>query len=343
MKDTHNASETDKARFLRVFAFIGAITSFLMAISSFLDGYVLLSVLLGLSVFVFISPFFVTDKDAIISVFMLYILYFLMCYLVVSGGNNGTGPLWLFIVSPVTFFIRGLKRGARDLVILGVIVSVLFYFTPQIGMYEYNSFYFPTRVMLCFSILCVLAGFYEYYRNKYSLELVNLLEINKRLASIDSLTQLYNRRYTQDILESDDYKGSAAFMLMDVDNFKHINDNYGHQVGDAVLVYISEMLREIGCAFGVVSRWGGEEFLLALKTKHASKVHELSDAIHHYLHSKPFKDERNELHVTLSIGVHLREQGETTDHCLNVADKRLYKAKTNGKDQSVFDDEGMPS
>ncbi len=339
MKDTINASNKDKARFLRVFSSIGAVTSFLMSISSYNDGYVLLSILLGAAVFVFVSPFIVKGKDATISVLMLYTLYFLMCYLVISGGSHGTGPLWLFIVSPVTFFIRGLKRGAFDLVLLAGIISVLFIYTPTFGLYEYPSFYFPSRVMLCFSILCVLGGFYEYYRNKYSLELVHQLELNQKMASTDSMTELYNRRYTLECIEGRLYGEGSVFILMDVDNFKQINDNYGHTIGDAVLVYIADTLRKACAGAGVVSRWGGEEFLIVVQSQYAHKAQAISQHIHESLRVSPFKRDIHKFNVTLSIGVHQREEGESIDHCLNIADKRLYKAKTSGKNRTVFDDE----
>ena len=339
MKDTNYASDKDKARFLRVFAFIGAVTSFLMAISSYADGYALLSGLLIASVFVFVSPFVIKNKDATIAVVMLYTLYFLMGYLVISGGSNGTGPLWLFIVSPVTFFIRGLKRGAFDLVLLAIVISVLFVYTPAIGLYEYPSFYCPSRVMLCFTILCVLGGFYEYYRNKYSLELVHQLKINKKMASTDSMTELFNRRYTLECLEGSAYETGSVFILMDVDNFKQINDKYGHVVGDDVLVYIADTLRKACQNHGVVSRWGGEEFLIVVQHQHADKAKAIANRVHQYLKDNPFKRDAQQFNVTLSIGVHQRKQGESIDHCLNIADKRLYKAKTSGKNRTVFDDE----
>ncbi|MEO2268187.1 diguanylate cyclase [Pseudoalteromonas sp. YIC-656] len=339
MRDTINASDKDKARFLRVFAFIGAVTSFLMSISSYGDGYILLSILLAASVIVFVSPFVVKGKDAVIAVVMLYTLYFLMGYLVISGGSHGTGPLWLFIVSPVTFFIRGLKRGAFDLVLLAGTISVLFIYTPEIGLYDYQSFYFPSRVMLCFSILCVLGGFYEYYRNKYSLQLMQQVEINRKMASTDSMTELYNRRYTLECLEGRHYGEDAVFILMDVDNFKQINDNYGHVIGDEVLMYIADTLRKVCAGDGIVSRWGGEEFLIVVQSQHAHKAHTIAKSIHESLRASPFKRDIHQFNVTLSIGVHQRQAGESIDHCLNIADKRLYKAKTSGKNRTVSDDE----
>ena len=139
MIDTVNASERDKARFLRVFAFIGAVTSLLMSVTSYQDGYIALSYLLIVGVVIFALPFLIKGRDQFISVLMLYALYAMMCFLTVSGGSNGTGPLWLFIVSPVTFFIRGLKRGAFDLILLAIIISVLFYFTDQFGYYSYSK------------------------------------------------------------------------------------------------------------------------------------------------------------------------------------------------------------
>ncbi len=330
-----NANDTDKARFLRVFAFIGAITSLLMAITSYFYSYYILSALLVVGTFVFVSPFVIKNNDETIALLMLYTLYGLMCFLVVSGGSNGTGPLWLFIVSPVTFFIRGLKRGALDLILLAIIISVLFYLTEQFGYYSYPNHYFPTRVMLCFSILCVLGGFYEYYRNKYSLELMEQLKLNQKLARTDTMTELANRRYATECLQDKRFAEGAVFLLMDVDNFKQINDSYGHQVGDEVLIFFADVFREVCNDDDIISRWGGEEFLIVVPTGHELRARKVAERIHEKLAEKPFTNDQHSFHVTLSIGLYVRVPGESMDHCLNIADKRLYRAKSQGKNQTV--------
>jgi len=333
--DTVNASDKDKARFLRVFAFIGSITSFLMAITSYQDGYHALSYLLIIGGFVFASPFVIKNRDETIAVLMLYALYSMMCFLIVSGGSNGTGPLWLFIVSPVTFFIRGLKRGAFDLILLAIIISVLFYFTDQFGYYSYPSHYFPTRVMLCFSILCILAGFYEYYRNKYSLQLMEQLKLNQKLARTDAMTELANRRYATECLQDKRFGEGAVFLLMDVDNFKQINDTYGHQVGDEVLIFFADVFKNVCTEEDIISRWGGEEFLIVIPTGHELRARKVAEKIHKKLAEKPFTSDQHRFHVTLSIGLYVRVADESMDHCLNIADKRLYRAKSQGKNQTV--------
>ena len=335
MIDTVNASERDKARFLRVFAFIGAVTSLLMSVTSYQDGYIALSYLLIVGVVIFALPFLIKERDQFISVLMLYALYAMMCFLTVSGGSNGTGPLWLFIVSPVTFFIRGLKRGAFDLILLAIIISVLFYFTDQFGYYSYSSHYFPTRVMLCFSILCILGGFYEYYRNKYSLELMKQLKINQKLARYDAMTELVNRRFATECLQDKRFGEGAVFLLMDVDNFKQINDTYGHQVGDEVLIFFSDVFKEVCTEEDVISRWGGEEFLIVIPAGNEQRAYQVADNIHKKLAEKPFTSGQHRFHVTLSIGLYQRVPDESVDHCLNIADKRLYRAKSQGKNQTV--------
>lgn len=335
MIDSSSASDKDKALSLRVFAFIGAITSFVMSVTSYQDGYITLSFLLVIGGFVFVSPFVLKNRDRTIAVLMLYALYSMMCFLIVSGGNNGTGPLWLFIVSPVTFFIRGLKRGAFDLIILAIVISVLFYFTDKLGYYSYPNHYFTTRVMLCFSILCILGGFYEYYRNKYSRELIEQLKINQKLARIDAMTDLFNRRYATECLQDARFNEGAAFLLIDVDNFKQVNDTYGHQIGDDVLTFIASILKSVSGEEDIVARWGGEEFLIVTPQGHERRARQLAENIHQQLAQHAFQQGVHNFKVTLSIGLHQRASNESIDHCLSVADKCLYLAKSHGKNQTV--------
>ncbi|WP_105213199.1 GGDEF domain-containing protein [Pseudoalteromonas sp. T1lg22] len=339
MKDTFNATDADKAHFLRVFAAIGACTSLIMAINSYLDGYLLLSLLLASAVVVFALPFVITKHDAFIAVLMLYSLYALMSYLVVSGGSHGTGPLWLFIVSPVTFFIRGLKQGAVDLILLAVVVLLLFIFTPNLGLYQYDNYHFPARVMLCFAILCALAGFYEYYRNKYSRALMQQLQINEQLARTDAMTGLSNRRYALECLTQPGFGAGAVYMLLDADNFKQINDGYGHQVGDQVLRFIAATLKDHAGPDDIVARWGGEEFLLVVHNTAARSAKRVATQIMQHLQDNALHTDGHSLQMTLSIGAHQRQFGESIDHCLNIADKRLYLAKSSGKNRVVFDDD----
>ncbi|WP_405128482.1 GGDEF domain-containing protein [Pseudoalteromonas sp. PB2-1] len=335
MIDTVNASQQDKARFLRVFAFIGAVTSFFMSITSYLDGYTLLSSMLVVAVGVFASPFIIKNRDHTIAILMLYTLYAIMCFLIVSGGNHGTGPLWLFIASPVTFFIRGLKRGAIDLIVLACVISTLFYYTDKLGYYSYPSHYFPTRVMLCFSILCILGAFYEYYRNKYSRELIAQLKINKKLARTDAMTGLSNRRYATECMQSRCFAEGAVFLLIDVDNFKQVNDTYGHQVGDEVLIFIANIFKKVCTDEDINSRWGGEEFLIVIPKGHELRARNVADEIHTQLANNTFKSGKHSFNVSLSIGLYQRTLVDSIDQCLNIADKRLYKAKSQGKNQTV--------
>lgn len=338
MIETVSASEKNQARFLRVFAFIGALTALSMAITSFLDGYKTLSSFLIIALFVFSSPFVIKKNDQALAVLMLYTLYLIMCYLIFTGGSNGTGPFWLFIVAPVTFFIRGLKKGAIDLAVLAIVVSVLFYYTGKLGYYHYPSYYFSSRIMLSFSVLCCLSALYEYYRNKYSHALIEQLKINTRLAQTDAMTGLYNRGYATQWIKDPQYGEGACFLLIDIDNFKQVNDTYSHQKGDEVLIFIASILKGVCNEKDIVSRWGGEEFLIVIPQGKRERADNVAQAIHKHLAAHTFNDDQKKFNVTLSIGLYQRAANQNIDQCLNIADKRLYRAKSNGKNQTVSAD-----
>ena len=85
----------------------------------------------------------------------------------------------------------------------------------------------------------------------------------------------------------------------------------------------------------VISRWGGEEFLIVIPTGYELRARKVAEKIHKKLADKPFTSGQHRFNVTLSIGLYVRVADESVDHCLNIADKRLYRAKSQGKNQTV--------
>nr|WP_268833784.1 MULTISPECIES: GGDEF domain-containing protein [unclassified Pseudoalteromonas] len=161
------------------------------------------------------------------------------------------------------------------------------------------------------------------------------LKINQKLARYDAMTELVNRRFATECLQDKRFGEGAVFLLMDVDNFKQINDTYGHQVGDEVLIFFADVFNKVCTEEDVISRWGGEEFLIVIPAGNEQRAYQVADNIHKKLAEKPFTSGQHRFHVTLSIGLYQRVPDESVDHCLNIADKRLYRAKSQGKNQTV--------
>lgn len=166
-----------------------------------------------------------------------------------------------------------------------------------------------------------------------------------RLAVIDPLTGLHNRRYGLAQLQAiaDRARGTgAAFAVLvaDIDRFKSINDRFGHGAGDSVLVEVAQRLRQNLRAGDLIARIGGEEFLIALPDIALAEARSIADRLCAAMSDQPFDVVRGEaLAVTLSIGLAISEAGETPAHVETVtdifdrADRALMRSKAAGRNQ----------
>lgn len=153
------------------------------------------------------------------------------------------------------------------------------------------------------------------------------------LASKDSLTELLNRRAGEQLLiQYDNHRKQhgkpVCIIMVDVDNFKKINDTYGHVTGDVVLKTISRTLQNEARTSDYVIRWGGEEFLIIVPDATLEETLALTDRIRKSICDQ-FINEVGQ--VTASFGIAELLSSETTASLINRADKALYKAKLNGK------------
>jgi diguanylate cyclase (GGDEF)-like protein len=181
-----------------------------------------------------------------------------------------------------------------------------------------------------------------YCRINNSIEaLENIQEVTNH-ANRDYLTGLYNRRYFSDAmtvyLESlQESHEHFAIAMIDIDNFKTINDNYGHDIGDKVIVTLSEILRTSTNHRDIVARFGGEEFCVVLKNINRYSAPEILERIRQEVENFEFQFNKKEtLRVTISIGGALHEDGLLED-TIAQADMMLYQAKNTGKNKVIFE------
>jgi diguanylate cyclase (GGDEF)-like protein len=155
---------------------------------------------------------------------------------------------------------------------------------------------------------------------------------NKELieaSTIDWLTRLYNRKKTNEILINDFYRTNSCGMplavaMLDIDYFKNINDNFGHQVGDYVLIELAKIMTSHLRDSDSVGRWGGEEFLGILPFTSALNAFEYAEALRLHINEHKFY---NIPKVTVSIGITESLTGDDIDDLLKKVDTALYKAK----------------
>lgn len=173
---------------------------------------------------------------------------------------------------------------------------------------------------------------------KYAEEVSRSLE---EMITTDPLTKLYNRRACKKYLEkwidicNKNKKNRIAVAIGDIDFFKKINDTYGHDCGDLVLVTVSEIFRKHMKDNGCVARWGGEEFLLVFENE-ADAVQEQICRILNEIKQHEFEYKEQKFHVTFTFGVNGDIVGHSFDEIVNGADECLYKGKTGGRDRVVF-------
>lgn len=144
-----------------------------------------------------------------------------------------------------------------------------------------------------------------------------------QLLYIDSLTNVYNRRYYDEHFRNVD--DIQAMVVIDVDNFKHINDNYGHDVGDIVLQSIAQTVLSCVQKTDAVIRYGGDEFIIIFFSIPADIFEKKLERIRHSVDSRIIED-RPELHISVSIGG-VYGIG-TTKKLFKVADNMMYQSKT---------------
>ncbi|MBH62912.1 MAG: PleD family two-component system response regulator [Alphaproteobacteria bacterium] len=168
-------------------------------------------------------------------------------------------------------------------------------------------------------------------------------ETSLALAVTDSLTSLHNRRYMVSHLETLMERGResgrpVALLIMDIDHFKNVNDNYGHAVGDEVLQEFAERIKRNVRGIDLAVRYGGEEFVVVLPGTDPEVAKMVAERLRQNVAEEPFEVSADvgTITVTVSIGVTVYDGTEvSTDGLLRRADEALYTAKNQGRNQVV--------
>ena len=173
---------------------------------------------------------------------------------------------------------------------------------------------------------------------KHLSEQVVILEKNSNL---DGLTKVYNRRalstYLKEICSKEQLPHDLYALILDIDDFKKVNDTHGHLAGDKVLIFIANILRKTLRDGDRVFRYGGEEFVIILNRLDNIQCQNITNRLIRLIRNNKLVYKGVSLSVTMSIGATKFLQGDTPDTLISRADKALYKAKENGKDQVYSD------
>jgi len=171
------------------------------------------------------------------------------------------------------------------------------------------------------------------------------IERLKKLAFLDPLTNIYNRRgfleignnYFKSFVEKNTKRrryeiSNLAIIFLDLDDFKLINDQYGHARGDKVLKSLARLLKRSLRSMDVIGRWGGEEFVILLINASYLNAKHLAEKLRHKIEAKKLAG----VSLTASFGLAFPKQDKSLIQLINKADKLMYRAKKLGKNKVIF-------
>ncbi|EAR60475.1 hypothetical protein MED92_09101 [Oceanospirillum sp. MED92] len=191
------------------------------------------------------------------------------------------------------------------------------------------------EIIPVFFTMAVSLAYFAYSRWK---EAMGFYRTAHRLSIRDSLTDLYNRRYftetlQQEISNCNRSKLPFTLILIDLDDFKRINDTMGHETGDDVLVGFSQVLSKELRKSDTAARWGGEEFIILCRNTDNPSAQMIADKLLNALRKKIYP---KDTHVTATMGITTSFGNETMEIIIKKADDCLYTGKSRGKNQAVF-------
>ena len=274
-----------------------------------------------------------------------YYPYALLCgneffaFIIVTTLYLGFGSgfhFYLLGLSVVSFFASYFSKNKRlggsilwGFISLGIYLMLYFVAKNRVPTYMVPNWlettFFVLHIVLAFAFVC----FYLFVFTKYTLSLEKKITFESRT---DELTQINNRYALYDYFNQEDHLRSMALALFDIDNFKNINDTYGHIAGDYILKRVAEIaIDTLEEAF--VCRYGGEEFVVVLEK---NRCYEKLEALRKNIENEVFEYEGNKHKITITIGVHNYQKEITLEKWVKFADEKMYAGKKNGKNQIVL-------
>ncbi|MFT5759885.1 MAG: diguanylate cyclase (GGDEF)-like protein [Alteromonadaceae bacterium] len=263
--------------------------------------------------------------------FLLPMLFFVASMLIIKSIPTEVVPS---IFSMMPYFILAML-GLFPLTISGGFFVIFCMFTPFV---IYNLVLVNQPFWLFFNdvwLFMLFAGISLWLQVGQLSMLMKLY----RESTVDPLTKLINRRVLLRMAQkNDEYHKVYSVVMFDLDRFKRVNDNYGHVVGDKVLVTVANIIKKELRATDIIARFGGEEFVAVLPETKLDDANIIASRVAVAIRQKIITlDDGNELNVTASVGVTQRKQEENLDDALKRADDFLYFAKDNGRDQVICD------
>lgn len=190
------------------------------------------------------------------------------------------------------------------------------------------AFLRTVNTIICFLSLSSLVSFHAQASRKSERDL-------QKLADTDLLTGIGNRRSLIDEAASHMRRNCSgrpvAFILIDLDHFKYLNDHYGHAFGDKVLSQTASLMNDLMRPDDSLARWGGEEFLIMVRNADLHAATRVAERLCSAIGDQVFDTGEGEIRITATLGVAEGQPDESMDSCVSRADEALYRGKQKGR------------
>ena len=338
---------------------IGVIHMLNMVLFLIAESFVMAGASLAGGVMYFTLIFRLVQKDRLLTMYLIsfaeILTAVLLCTLLVGWDAGFSSYLFAGVSSSFYFTFVGQKNQEHPHQSLPLVLSlmvifayflnyaIMLFITPllPIGKPEMMTVIYIYNTLVSFALMIVFSYLFVWEILNRQRVLAEQNEKLDELAHKDPLTHLLNRRSMNEMLtermEILKRTGRRFTMILgDIDDFKKVNDTFGHEAGDMVLVTISDILRSSVGEDDAVCRWGGEEILILI----ASPL-ELgavtAERICRTIENSVIKYEEKEIRVTMTFGIAESIPGYRVEHLIQQADDKLYYGKTHGKNQVVTD------
>jgi len=247
--------------------------------------------------------------------------------LILISGNEEFSLVFAFLTPVMGMFLLGFRYGA----ILSIVyfAGVFYFCYTQMDTWQPEPFLPISLIHFSFVylLLLIVSFFYDTSRQKAYLMMEESNRKLQELATTDALTKLRNRRYMEDKLLN--ATGNQYIAMLDVDDFKKVNDQFGHEQGDKVLIKLAQVLKESFSQFDTLGRWGGEEFIIIFAESNLARIEDRLKQLNQSVAKANFGIERQ---ITVSIGLANHQASQHRDS-LRMLDHALYSAKDAGKNR----------
>lgn len=275
-------------------------------------GYLFLLAMFGISAYQIHNEKKQTFSD------FLVLSYASLVYTIVIMNSPWQVLIWCYPIVLAYYFILPSNQAIKLNVLLGLGISI-----KVINDYEFIA---TLRILSAFILTSYFSYFFSYLLTKKNQAL-------KKLVSLDPLTEIFNRRELEKQIKELQYIHSrysvpASILMLDLDHFKEINDNYGHEVGDKVLIQTVNIIKNRLRQSDLFFRYGGEEFVILLPNTAIRHAECLAHFFRKLISEATILSVKK---VTISIGISNIIADEKWEECLSRADKNLYQAKNNGR------------